>query len=152
MVALPARPAGGLRRRWRASGAIEFLLITPYMIAGLLAIITFSLALYAQFLGANAAAHAARVASVTQSGRSRAAITAARSSLVLLPFAANWDVKVCGAASDTCTASADADALGALLRVEVYWEAPNFVGAWLPLMSADPLQGIASATFRNEGW
>ena len=139
-------------QRLRASGAVEFLLITPYMIMALLGIITFSLALYAQFLGASAAAHGARLASVTQSGRERAAIQAARSSLSLLPVAQNWTIQVCDASAVTCTGAGNADAAGAELRIEVHWETPNFVGAWVPGMSAHPLQGISSATFRNEGW
>jgi len=121
------------------------------MIAGLLAVVTFSLALYAQFLGANAAAHAARVASVTQHGRVAAAVAAAENSLAVLPLADEWTVRVCTAgAGSECAPGRDA--LGAALRVEVHWTSPNFVGAWLPGMSAAPLQGVTSATFRNEGW
>ena len=137
--------------RLRASALVEFAMILPMMLAGLLGIITFSLAMFGQQVASNAAAHAARVAAITQSGRVAAATSSAQYSLQVLELSKNWDVKVCqGQIPDSCVAAADT--LGDTARVEVHWETPNFVGAFVPGLAATPLQGIAAATYRNEGW
>ena len=138
--------------RLRASALVEFALILPMMLAGLLGIITFSLAMFGQQVASNAAAHAARVAAITQVGRAGAAVSSAEYSLQVLPMSAGWDVKVCqGHIPGSCVAAAY-DTLGDTARVEVHWETPNFVGAFVPGLAATPLQGIAAATYRNEGW
>ena len=143
---LPALP------RLRGSALVEFAMVLPMMLAGLLGIITFSLAMFGQQVAANAAAHAARVAAITQSGRVPAATSSAQYSLQVLPMSKNWTVKVCqGQIPDSCV-PATAGTLGDTARVEVHWETPNFVGAFLPGLPATPLRGIAAATYRNEGW
>ena len=137
--------------RLRASAVTEFALMVPLLMAGMMGIITFSLAMFGQQLAANAAAHAARVAALTQTNRDGAALTAAQTSLDVLPLSRGWRVAICdGEIASSCELySAD---LGATGRVEVYWESPNFVGPLLPGLADDPLQGTAAATFRNEGW
>ena len=138
--------------RQRAGATLEFVLVTPIMMAALMAIVTFSLAMFAASHAANAAAHAARIASVTQGGsRAGAARTAAQSALSVLSLSQGWTVEVCDGA-DNAACAPHSDDLGRTVRVEVHWEIPNFVGMLMPLMPDDPLRGVGSAVFRNEGW
>ena len=140
------------RRCLRATATTEFLLMMPLLLAGMLAIITYSLALLSQQMAANAAAHAARVAAVSQVNRGAAARSAGRDALAAMePMSATWAVEVCdGTVTGSCTAAPIG--LGGISRVEIHWESPNFVGAFVPGLPNGALQGVTSATFRNEGW
>ena len=128
------------------------LYLFPIMMVALMGIVTFSLAMFAASHAANAAAHAARMASIDLGGdREATARREAASALAVLPLSRNWRVEVCdGAVAPACQqASSD---LGRTMRVEVHWSIPSFVGMLVPLMSDDPLTGIGSAVVRNEGF
>ena len=138
--------------RQAAAATLELVLATPVMMVFLMGIVTFSLAMFAASHAANAAAHAARMASIDLGGdREATAHREAAAALAVLPLSRNWKVEVCdGAVAATCAPASSA--LGRTMRVEVHWSIPSFVGMLVPLMSDEPLQGIGSAVFRNEGW
>ena len=136
-----------------AGAALELLLVSPLMLMALMGIVTFSLAMFAASHAGNAAAHAARVASVTQQGgRAAVARTEAGRALDVLPLSQGWTVQVCDGAGAPPACATPSDALGETIRVEVHWTVPNFVGMLMPGLSDAPLTGVGTATIRNEGW
>jgi len=111
----------------------------------MLATINLGLVVFGQQAVQAAARHAARMGSVTQSCAACAAVTAGKEAIASAAIVQNSQV----------TILAPGGRVGALLKIRVSGEIPNYFGglsSLFPGLPSDAFQVAAEATFRQEGW
>ncbi len=120
---------------------VEGAITLPIMALLALALVNLAIAGFAANTAQNAASYAARVAAVAQDNPAGRGLDAANQ--VLATGVGDYSVNV---AADNRP--------GGQVRVEVTWEVPNTFGGLLTLFGGEnkPLQGIAVAVQRKEGW
>ena len=129
----------------RALETVEAAITFPIAILVMLATINLGLVVFGQQAVQAAARHAARMGSVTQSCAACAAVTAGKEAIASAAIVQNSQV----------TILAPGGRVGALLKIRVSGEIPNYFGglsSLFPGLPSDAFQVAAEATFRQEGW
>ncbi len=133
-----------LFRERRASSYAEAAIALPVVVLVTIALMNLSVAGFASVNASNAANYGARTGSVTQQGAGGAAYAAAMASISNAPVG-EYGVSVAGGGFP-----------GARITVKVTWSVPNYMGPLLSFFGGDgiggDIQGLATATFRQEGW
>jgi hypothetical protein len=130
------------KKKERGQSAVEFALVVTMAIIMFLGMMQFGMYLYGLSIVENAARHAARMGSVSQSCPSCEAVSAANSALAGQPVIRNAAVSVL----------APGGVVGSTVRIRITAHIPLVVPGG-EAFGLGPLTSVsAEATFRQEGW
>jgi Flp pilus assembly protein TadG len=131
------------RTREKGASMVEFVITAPVLILLTLSLVNLALAGVAGLNANNAANYGARVGSVAQENVANHAANAAWSKLSAAPIG-TYQVSV-----------ASSGGRGGRVQVNVQYRVPNYFSRLLGFFgqsSSSSIEGLASSTFRREGW
>jgi Flp pilus assembly protein TadG len=131
------------RAREKGASMVEFVITAPVLILLTLSLVNLALAGVAGLNANNAANYGARVGSVAQENVANHAANAAWSKLSAAPIG-TYQVS-----------AASSGGRGGRVQVNVQYRIPNYFSGLLGFFgqsSSSTIEGLASSTFRREGW